>query len=112
MVYSNDACSSGLICSRTTPKRTNASLTGGTCSYIQACYGMLLSPTPLHTCRQQPNKPASMDTLRELGVLSWTLDADSFESDPKLQAIRKARNYSYQVGQQADHMAAGMQCSG
>eukprot|EP00891_Asterochloris_glomerata_P000492 jgi/Astpho2/492/fgenesh1_pm.00011_%23_32_t len=46
--------------------------------------------------RQQPNKPASVDKLRELGVLSWSLDADSFESDPKLQAIRKARNYSYQ----------------
>ena len=37
------------------------------------------------------------------------LDADSFESDPKLQAIRKARNYSYQVGQHTAHMAAGMQ---
>ncbi len=71
---------------------------------VQACCKILLSPTSPRACRQQPNKPASVDKLRELGVLSWSLDADSFESDPKLQAIRKARNYSYQVGQQAAHL--------
>ena len=74
---------------------------------LSGFYRTLLSLISPRACRQQPNKPASVDTLRELGVLSWNLDADSFESDPKLQAIRKARNYSYQVGSHAAHMTAG-----
>jgi hypothetical protein len=48
--------------------------------------------------RQSPNKPCSLAKLRELGVLYWRLDADSHESDPRLAAIRKVRNYSYTVG--------------
>lgn len=46
-----------------------------------------------------------MAKLRELGVLSWKLDADKYENDPKLEAIRKARGYSYQVkfGETAMH---------
>jgi 1,2-dihydroxy-3-keto-5-methylthiopentene dioxygenase len=34
--------------------------------------------------------------LRQLGVVSWRLDADSHESDPRLEAIRKHRGYNYQ----------------
>jgi len=45
--------------------------------------------------RQSPNKPCSLEQLRELGVLYWKLDADKYEEDPRLQAIRKVRNYSY-----------------
>eukprot|EP00877_Chromochloris_zofingiensis_P003123 jgi/Chrzof1/12811/Cz07g08110.t1 len=45
--------------------------------------------------RQTPNKPCSVSQLRDLGVLSWRLDADAYEHDPKLDAIRKVRNYSY-----------------
>jgi len=30
-------------------------------------------------------------------VLSWKLNADNHENDPKLKAIRADRNYSYQV---------------
>jgi 1,2-dihydroxy-3-keto-5-methylthiopentene dioxygenase len=41
--------------------------------------------------------------LRELGVLYWKLDADNHETDPRLAAIRKVRDYSYTVG-------AGGQC--
>ena len=40
-----------------------------------------------------------MEELRDLGVLYWKLDADNHEHDPKLQAIREARGYSYQVTQ-------------
>lgn len=48
-------------------------------------------------CRLQPNEPCSLAKLRELGVLSWRLDADNYEHDPKLEAIKKVRNYSYTV---------------
>lgn len=41
-----------------------------------------------------------MEKLRDLGVLYWSLDADNYEKDPRLAAIRKERGYSYQVGLQ------------
>lgn len=41
--------------------------------------------------RREPNEPASVDAIRALGVVSWQLDADEHESDPKLEAIRKVR---------------------
>ena len=44
-----------------------------------------------------PNRPASIEQIRKLGVLSWKLDADNHEDDPKLKAIRADRKYSYQV---------------
>jgi hypothetical protein len=44
--------------------------------------------------RQDPNVPATADALHALGVVSWTLDADTFECDPKLEAIRKVRAFS------------------
>lgn len=44
---------------------------------------------------------ATPQKLAELGVLYWKLDADSYkedyQKDPRLMAIRKARNYSYTV---------------
>mmetsp|Transcript_18741 Transcript_18741/g.40301 ORF Transcript_18741/g.40301 Transcript_18741/m.40301 type:complete len:202 (-) Transcript_18741:796-1401(-) len=45
--------------------------------------------------RLNPNKPATLEKLRGLGVLYWKLDADNYETDPRLAAIRKIRNYSY-----------------
>lgn len=33
----------------------------------------------------------------ELGVLSWRLDADNYETDPELKKIRETRGYSYMV---------------
>lgn len=33
----------------------------------------------------------------ELGVLSWRLDADKYETDPELKKIREERGYSYMV---------------
>ncbi|KAI8467010.1 MAG: aci-reductone dioxygenase, partial [Monoraphidium minutum] len=42
-----------------------------------------------------PNKPCPLAELNRLGVKSWKLDADAHETDPKLAAIRKVRNYSY-----------------
>lgn len=35
--------------------------------------------------------------LAELGVLSWRLDADKYETDEELKKIRAARGYSYVV---------------
>lgn len=49
------------------------------------------------TYRCNPNRPASIEQIRKLGVLSWKLDADNHEDDPKLKAIRADRKYSYQV---------------
>jgi hypothetical protein len=51
----------------------------------------------LHGARLEPNEPCSLQTLRALGVLSWKLDADKWENDPQLEAIRKVRGYSYTV---------------
>lgn len=47
--------------------------------------------------RRTPNEPVSLAKLRELGVLSWHLDADNHKTDPKLAAIRKVRGYTYEV---------------
>lgn len=44
--------------------------------------------------RLDPNQPASLAKLAELGVLYWRLDADAYETDPKLAAIRKVRGYN------------------
>ena len=57
----------------------------------------MLTKLTQRACRCNPNKPASAEQLRKLGVLSWQLDADNHEDDPKLKAIRDDRNYSYQV---------------
>ncbi|CAD7702401.1 unnamed protein product [Ostreobium quekettii] len=46
--------------------------------------------------RKNPNKPCSVDTLRALGVLSWSLDADNYEEDAKFKAVKEARGYNYQ----------------
>jgi len=48
--------------------------------------------------------PAPADALRKLGVLSWKLNQKSFEDDPKLEAIRSVRGYSYQVKSQDQHV--------
>lgn len=45
--------------------------------------------------KQTPNKPATLAALHQLGVKTWKLDADAWETDPKLAAVRKVRNYSY-----------------
>ena len=46
--------------------------------------------------QQTPNAPASVAAIRALGVVSWRLDADDTENDPKLEAIRAVRGYNYQ----------------
>ncbi|GAX80334.1 hypothetical protein CEUSTIGMA_g7772.t1 [Chlamydomonas eustigma] len=45
--------------------------------------------------QQNPEKPASLQVLQNLGVLYWKLDADQYETDPRLAAIRKVRGYSH-----------------
>lgn len=42
-----------------------------------------------------PEKPATLDILADLGVLYWKLDASNYETDARLAAIRKVRGYSY-----------------
>lgn len=45
-------------------------------------------------CRREPNEPVSLEHLKQLGVVYWKLTG---EFDPKLQAIRDARGYTYKV---------------
>ncbi|KAL2242678.1 UNVERIFIED_CONTAM: 1,2-dihydroxy-3-keto-5-methylthiopentene dioxygenase 3 [Sesamum indicum] len=44
---------------------------------------------------RNPKEFVSFEKLDELGVLSWRLDADNYETDPGLKKIREARGYSY-----------------
>jgi 1,2-dihydroxy-3-keto-5-methylthiopentene dioxygenase len=44
---------------------------------------------------RNPPEYVSLQKLEELGVLSWRLDADKYESDEDLEKIRKDRGYSY-----------------
>lgn len=59
--------------------------------------GSSLNTMIISTCRCEPNQPAALSKLAQLGVLYWQLDADAHETDPKLAAIRKVYNYSYMV---------------
>jgi 1,2-dihydroxy-3-keto-5-methylthiopentene dioxygenase len=58
--------------------------------------------------RLTPNKPASIQNLRDLGIAYWKMDAETYSypakaipwdpkdaADPKLMAIRDERGYSY-----------------
>jgi len=58
--------------------------------------------------RQEPNKPASVEDCKKLGIQYWKMDADKFSYpvkavpwdpkdavDPRLKAIRDDRGYSY-----------------
>ncbi|KAJ3673866.1 hypothetical protein LUZ60_005858 [Juncus effusus] len=44
---------------------------------------------------RNPEQFVSLDKLSELGILSWRLDADNYETDENLKKIREARGYSY-----------------
>ncbi|XP_051129197.1 acireductone dioxygenase 2-like isoform X2 [Andrographis paniculata] len=42
-----------------------------------------------------PNEFVPLEKLKELGVLTWRLDADNYENDEELKEIRKARGYNH-----------------
>ncbi|KNA21285.1 hypothetical protein SOVF_044580 [Spinacia oleracea] len=44
---------------------------------------------------KEPKEFVSLEQLDELGVLSWRLDADNYETDEELKKIREARGYTY-----------------
>ncbi|KAK6146040.1 hypothetical protein DH2020_019909 [Rehmannia glutinosa] len=46
---------------------------------------------------RDPKEFVSFEKLDDLGVLSWRLDADNYETDPELKKIREARGYSYMI---------------
>ena len=53
-----------------------------------------------------PNQPAPLEALGELGLLAYRLDADvDPDTDPRLQAIRKVRGYTYGVSAPAQRAA-------
>ncbi|XP_015714865.1 1,2-dihydroxy-3-keto-5-methylthiopentene dioxygenase isoform X1 [Coturnix japonica] len=45
--------------------------------------------------RLEPNRAVSLEQLRRLGVAYRRLDADNYETDPRLKEIREAENYSW-----------------
>eukprot|EP00636_Phaeomonas_parva_P009151 CAMPEP_0118862948 /NCGR_PEP_ID=MMETSP1163-20130328/7994_1 /TAXON_ID=124430 /ORGANISM="Phaeomonas parva, Strain CCMP2877" /LENGTH=226 /DNA_ID=CAMNT_0006796909 /DNA_START=65 /DNA_END=745 /DNA_ORIENTATION=- len=45
--------------------------------------------------KYEPNRPVPLEKLTELGVIQWALDADKYEDDAELEAIREERGYSY-----------------
>ncbi|XP_053315859.1 acireductone dioxygenase [Spea bombifrons] len=45
--------------------------------------------------RLDPDQPVTVQQLSELGVHSYKLDADNYESDPELAKIRKENNYTW-----------------
>lgn len=47
--------------------------------------------------RLEPNASASPQALRALGVLSWKFDTTTPEGASKLAAIRRVRDYTYEV---------------
>lgn len=42
-----------------------------------------------------PNQPVSPEQLRELGIVVWKLDADSYPNDPLLEMIKRERGYNH-----------------
>ncbi|CAK7327125.1 unnamed protein product [Dovyalis caffra] len=44
---------------------------------------------------REPKEFVSLDQIAKLGVLSWRLDADNYETDEELKKIREERGYSY-----------------
>ncbi|KAL3649014.1 Acireductone dioxygenase 3 [Castilleja foliolosa] len=51
---------------------------------------------------RDPKEFVSFEKLDEIGVLSWRLDADNYETDPELKKIREARGYTYTVSVNED----------
>lgn len=41
---------------------------------------------------EEPDRKVDPAALLRLGVKTWRLDADKFENDPELEAIRKVRS--------------------
>ncbi|XP_073109741.1 acireductone dioxygenase 1 isoform X2 [Elaeis guineensis] len=46
-----------------------------------------------HHC--EPKEFVSLEKLSELGIVSWRLSGDNYETDENLKKIREARGYSY-----------------
>uniref|UniRef100_A0A803MU91 Acireductone dioxygenase n=1 Tax=Chenopodium quinoa TaxID=63459 RepID=A0A803MU91_CHEQI len=44
---------------------------------------------------RNPKEFVSLDTLSEIGVLHWKLNAKDYENDPELKKIRDERGYNY-----------------
>lgn len=44
---------------------------------------------------RSPKEYVSLDTLAEIGVLHWKLNAKDYENDPELGKIREERGYNY-----------------
>eukprot|EP00929_Paragymnodinium_shiwhaense_P082645 TRINITY_DN43674_c0_g1_i1.p1 TRINITY_DN43674_c0_g1~~TRINITY_DN43674_c0_g1_i1.p1 ORF type:complete len:200 (-),score=51.08 TRINITY_DN43674_c0_g1_i1:157-726(-) len=46
--------------------------------------------------KKEINEPAGMDVLASLGVLYWSFDADTYETNDEFAKLKEERGYSYQ----------------
>ncbi|KAG6431065.1 hypothetical protein SASPL_109140 [Salvia splendens] len=52
---------------------------------------------------RNPQQFVPFEKLDELGVLSWRLDADNYETDPELKKIREDRGYAAKLTEEHLH---------
>ncbi|KAL2923140.1 1 2-dihydroxy-3-keto-5-methylthiopentene dioxygenase 1 [Bienertia sinuspersici] len=64
---------------------------------IEAWYMDESNEDPRLPHHRNPKEYASLDTLSEIGVLYWKLNAKDYENDPELKKIREERGYNYMV---------------
>ncbi|XP_057547135.1 acireductone dioxygenase 1 [Amaranthus tricolor] len=62
---------------------------------IQAWYMDETNEDPRLPHHRTPKEYVSLDTLSDIGVLYWKLDAKNYENDPELNKIREERGYNY-----------------
>lgn len=80
------------------PRPAAASTRGRLCCCAQAWYMDDSDADQRLPHRLSPNQPCPLEALGELGILAYRLNADvEPDADPRLQAIRKVRGYTYHV---------------
>lgn len=62
---------------------------------IEAWYMDESNDDPRLPHHRNPKEYVSLDTLAEIGVLHWKLNANDYENDPELKKIREERGYNY-----------------
>uniref|UniRef100_A0A803MVK3 Acireductone dioxygenase n=1 Tax=Chenopodium quinoa TaxID=63459 RepID=A0A803MVK3_CHEQI len=62
---------------------------------IEAWYMDESNEDPRLPHHRNPKEFVSLDTLSEIGVLHWKLNAKDYENDPELKKIRDERGYNY-----------------
>lgn len=64
-------------------------------SLVEAWYFNPTDEDPRLPHKYTPNRPVSAHHVHDLGVLTWSLDADNWENNEALEKIKKERGYNY-----------------